>query len=59
MNNNFISKIFDEVLRIVFWDYHQKEISEYNNLRDEEKHEFSPEFEAKMRIILNQISKGS
>ena len=55
--NNFNSKVFDEVLRIVVRDYQDKEIEEYNNITENEKHTFSPEFEKKMKKILKQGRK--
>jgi len=55
--STFNSEIFDEVLRIVVRDYHQKEIAEYNNITEEDKHIFSPEFEKKMKILFKRGKK--
>ncbi|MCL2814919.1 MAG: DUF4367 domain-containing protein [Oscillospiraceae bacterium] len=56
-NSDFKSKIFDEVLKIVVKDSIKKEIAEYNDVKEDERHTFSPEFESKMTKILKRGKK--
>ena len=56
-NINFKSKMFDEALKIVIKDQIKKEIAEYNDIKEDEWHTFSPEFETKMNRILKHGKK--
>ena len=53
-NYNFKSRIFDDIIKEAMRDYHQKEVEEYNNITEADKHKFSPEFEAEMNVLLKK-----
>jgi len=56
-NINFKSRLFDEALKIVVQERIKKEIDEYNDITETEKHKFSPEFEEKMAQLLKRGKK--
>ena len=56
-NINFKSRMFDEALKIVVKDHIKKEIDEYNDIKDYERHEFSLDFETKMNRVLKRGKK--
>ena len=56
-NINFKSKMFDEALKIVVEEHIKKEIEEYNEIKEDDRHTFSPEFEARMNKILKRGKK--
>jgi len=55
--NDYKSKMFDEAIRLVLWDYHKKEIDEFNNIKENERHTFSSEFKTKMSKLLKRGNK--
>jgi len=53
-NINFKSRMFDEALKIVVKEHIQKEIYEYNDITENDRHTFTSEFETKMFNILKR-----
>jgi len=56
-NNDYKSKMFEEAIKLVLWDYHQKEIDEFNTITEDEKHKFSLAFESRMQKILKRAKR--
>jgi len=42
------NETFEKVFKMVIKEHIKKEIEEYNDITEEDKYDFSPEFEAKM-----------
>ena len=52
--NELKSRMFEEAIKMVLWDYHDKEIDEFNRITENDRHIFSSEFESKMSKILKR-----
>lgn len=57
MNTAYKNKLFDFVLTEALKEYVEMELKEVDELVMEEPHEFSPQFEKKMRKLINSVGR--